>query len=174
MACFLGHDGGIHTSAMDSPRYVVVSDLSQQVWFLQGQILVVVPRSNSVGPVTVTIIPCKYPECLKKDKGIPIYLGINQPEMCLCCEDVGGKPELQLKNQKIMDLYNQAKPVKPFLFYHQRTGNTSTFESVAFPGWFIASSETNQPIFLTSELGNIYNTAFQLDFKEFSPSSSSL
>ena len=64
-----------------------------------------------------------------------------------------------------MDLYNQAKPVKPFLFYHEMTGRTSTFESVAFPGWFIASSETNQPIFLISELGNVYNTAFQLDFK---------
>ena len=42
-------------------------------------------------------MPCKYPECLEKDEGIPIYLGIKQPEMCLCCEDVGGKPELQLK-----------------------------------------------------------------------------
>ena len=64
-----------------------------------------------------------------------------------------------------MDLYNQAKPVKPFLFYHETTGRISTFESVAFPGWFIASSETRQPIFLTSELGNVYNIGFQLDFK---------
>ncbi|XP_006056058.2 interleukin-36 gamma isoform X2 [Bubalus bubalis] len=165
MACFLGRDGEVHTSAMDNPRHAVVSDLSQQVWFLQGQTLMVVPRSNNVGPVIVTVIPCKYLESLQKDKGSPIYLGIKQPEMCLCCEDVGGKPELQLKNQKIMDLYNQAKPVKPFLFYHETTGRISTFESVAFPGWFIASSETRQPIFLTSELGNMYNIGFQLDFK---------
>ncbi|XP_068822903.1 interleukin-36 gamma [Capricornis sumatraensis] len=150
---------------MDRPRPVVVSDLSQQVWLLQGQTLVVVPRSNNVGPVTVTIMPCKYPESLEKSKGVPIYLGIKQPEMCLYCEDIGGNPTLQLKNQKILELYNQAEPVKPFLFYHETTGRTSTFESVAFPGWFIASSETNQPIFLTSEPGNMYNTAFQLDFK---------
>ncbi|XP_005686731.3 PREDICTED: interleukin-36 gamma isoform X2 [Capra hircus] len=156
----------LEREAMDRPRPVVVSDLSQQVWLLQGQTLVVVPRSNNVGPVTVTIMPCKYPESLEKGKGVPIYLGIKQPEMCLYCEDIGGKPALQLKNQKILDLYNHAEPVKPFLFYHETTGRTSTFESVAFPGWFIASSETNQPIFLTSELGNMYNTAFQLDFKE--------
>ncbi|XP_055256931.1 interleukin-36 gamma-like [Moschus berezovskii] len=174
MACVLGDDGGAHSAAMDHPRPVVVSDLSQQVWLLQGQTLVAVPRSNNVGPVTVTIMPCKYPESLEKDKGVPIYLGIEQPEMCLYCDDIGGQPKLHLKNQKIMDLYNQAKPVKPFLFYHEMIGRTSTFESVAFPGWFIASSETNQPIFLTSELGNMYNTAFQLDFKELSPSNYSL
>ncbi|KAB0380467.1 hypothetical protein FD755_008251, partial [Muntiacus reevesi] len=165
MARMMGADGRIHTSAMDHPRPVVVSDWNQQVWILQGQTLVAVPWSNNVGPVTVTIMPCKYPESLEKDKGIPIYLGIKQPEMCLYCEDIGGKPKLQLKSQKIMDLYNQAKPVKPFLFYHEMTGRTSTFQSVAFPGWFIASSETNQPIFLISELGSVYNTAFQLDFK---------
>ncbi|XP_065783371.1 interleukin-36 gamma isoform X1 [Muntiacus reevesi] len=156
----------VEHEAMDHPRPVVVSDWNQQVWILQGQTLVAVPWSNNVGPVTVTIMPCKYPESLEKDKGIPIYLGIKQPEMCLYCEDIGGKPKLQLKSQKIMDLYNQAKPVKPFLFYHEMTGRTSTFQSVAFPGWFIASSETNQPIFLISELGSVYNTAFQLDFKE--------
>nr|CAI9706440.1 unnamed protein product [Rangifer tarandus platyrhynchus] len=155
----------VEHEAMDCPRPAVVSDWNQQVWILQGQTLVAVPWSNSVVPVTVTIIPCKYPEFLEKDKGIPIYLGIKQPEMCLYCEDIGGKPKLQLKNQKIMDLYNQAEPVKPFLFYRKIIGMTSTFESVAFPGWFIASSEKNQPIFLISELGNVYNTAFQLDFK---------
>ncbi|KAB1256944.1 Interleukin-36 gamma, partial [Camelus dromedarius] len=117
------------------------------------------------GAVTATIVPCKYPEALEQGKGTPIYVGIENPEMCLCCEDIGGQPTLQLKEQKIMDLYNQAKPVKPYLFYHTRMGRTSTFESVAFPGWFIASSEKGQPIILTSDLGTTHNTAFNLDFK---------
>ena len=54
--------------------------------------------------------------------------------------------------------------MKPFLFYHVKTGRTSTFESVAFPGWFIASSERGQPIFLTSDQGAVHNTAFNIDF----------
>lgn len=72
---------------------------------------------------------------------------------------------LTFQVEKILDLYDQAAPVKPFLFYHDKKGRTSTFESVAFPGWFIASSEIGQPIFLTSELGKAYNTEFDLSIK---------
>ncbi|XP_008577550.1 PREDICTED: interleukin-36 gamma, partial [Galeopterus variegatus] len=138
------------------------SDLNQQVWILQGQTLVTVPRSNSVSPVTIAVVTCKHLTSFEQGKGSPIYLGIQKPEMCLFCEDVGGKPTLQLKEQKIMDLYNQPEPVKPFLFYHAKTGSTSTFESVAFPGWFIASLEIGQPICITSDQGQSHNTAFNL------------
>uniref|UniRef100_A0A8C3WEZ0 Interleukin-1 n=1 Tax=Catagonus wagneri TaxID=51154 RepID=A0A8C3WEZ0_9CETA len=117
--------------------------------------------------VTVTVVPCKYPESLEQGKGIPIYMGTENPEMCLYCQDVGGQPTLQLKEQKIMDLYNQAEPVKPFLFYHSKNGSTSSFESVAFPGWFVASSERGQPVVLTSDLGRRYNTDFNLNFRFF-------
>ncbi|XP_053445998.1 interleukin-36 gamma isoform X1 [Nycticebus coucang] len=140
-----------------------VSDLSQQVWVLQGETLVAIPRSDSVVPVTVVVTTCKYPEALEQGKGDPIYLGIQNPEMCLFCEDAGGQPSLKLKEQKIMELYNQDKPVKPFLFYRVKTGRTSTFESVAFPGWFIASSKGKQPLFLTSDQGQSFNTAFDLN-----------
>ncbi|XP_037382756.1 interleukin-36 gamma-like [Talpa occidentalis] len=148
------------------PQTAAVSDLSQQVWILQGDILVAVPRRADVTSVTVTVLPCKFPESLEQGKGIPIYLGIEQPEMCLSCEDIEGQPTLKLKAEKILDLYNQPGPVKPFLFYHEVTGRTSTFESVAFPGWFIASSaDQGQPIFLTSEQGTTHNTAFNLSFQ---------
>uniref|UniRef100_H0XG29 Interleukin-1 n=1 Tax=Otolemur garnettii TaxID=30611 RepID=H0XG29_OTOGA len=143
-----------------------ISDLSQQVWVLQGETLVVVPWSDGVVPVTVTVITCKYPEALEQGKGDPIYLGIRNPEMCLFCEDAGGQPTLKLKEQKIMELYYQAEPVKPFLFYRVKTGRTSTFESVAFPGWFIASSKGKQPLFLTSDQGQSFNTAFDLKINE--------
>uniref|UniRef100_A0A8C5K2E2 Interleukin-1 n=1 Tax=Jaculus jaculus TaxID=51337 RepID=A0A8C5K2E2_JACJA len=143
--------------------YRQLSDLDQQVWILHGQALVVVPRNKNVISVTVTIIACKYPESLEQNKGTPIYLGIKNPDMCLFCEDVDGQPTLQLKKEKIMDLYHKPEPVKPFLFYHIQTGGTSTFESVAFPGWFIASSKKGQPIFLTSDQGKFYNINFNLD-----------
>ncbi|XP_006900255.1 PREDICTED: interleukin-36 gamma-like [Elephantulus edwardii] len=147
---------------MFNPKTGKVSDLNHQVWTLQGDTLVAVPWSSSVDPVTVTLMPCKYPESYEQNKGIPIYLGIKNSEKCLSCEDVRGRPILQLKVENILDLYNQDKPVTPFLFYCDRKGRTSTFESVVFPGWFIASSSIGQPIFLTSELGETYNTDFDL------------
>uniref|UniRef100_A0A286XW66 Interleukin-1 n=1 Tax=Cavia porcellus TaxID=10141 RepID=A0A286XW66_CAVPO len=152
----------IPVSSRDVPLLGKVSDLDQQVWILQGQSLVSVPRSNNVASVTITILTCKYPESLEKGKGTPIYLEIQNPDMCLCCEKIEGQPTLLLKEQRILDLYNQPEPVKPFLFYHSHTGTTSTFESVAFPDWFIASSKKDNPIFLTADLGKSYNTNFNL------------
>ncbi|VCX31332.1 unnamed protein product [Gulo gulo] len=139
--------------SLNQPHTGEVSDLNQQVWVLQGQTIVTVPRSNSVTPVTVTVVPCKYPELLEQGRGVPIYLGIENPEMCLSCEDIEGQPTLQLKEEKILRLYNEVEPVDPFLFYRLEIGSTSTFESVAFPGWFIASSDSGHPIFLTSHQG---------------------
>ncbi|KAG3268006.1 interleukin-36 gamma [Ictidomys tridecemlineatus] len=147
------------------PQTWEVSDRDQQVWILQGETLVMVPRSSNVTPATVTILPCKYPESLEQGRGVPIYLGTQDPDLCLFCEEVDRWPVLWLKEQNILDLYNQVEPVRPFLFYHSRDGNTSTFESVAFPGWLIASSQVGQPIFLTSDLGTTNNTNFYLNLK---------
>ncbi|XP_044910497.1 interleukin-36 gamma isoform X5 [Felis catus] len=83
--------------SMNKPQTGEVSDLNQQVWILQDQTIVTVPRTDSVTPVTVTVVPCKYPEYLEQGRGIPIYMGIENPEMCLSCEDIGGQPTLQLK-----------------------------------------------------------------------------
>ncbi|XP_042837906.1 interleukin-36 gamma-like isoform X2 [Panthera tigris] len=149
-------------TAVNKPQTGEVSDLNQQVWILQDQTIVTVPRTDSVTPVTVTVVPCKYPEYLEQGRGIPIYMGIENPEMCLSCEDIGGQPTLQLKEEEILDLYNEVAPVEPFLFYHSKDGRTSTFESVAFPGWFIASSEIRHPLFLTSDLGGKNNVNFNL------------
>ncbi|KAM5227792.1 interleukin-36 gamma-like [Ctenodactylus gundi] len=151
--------------ARHNPLLGTISDLDQQVWVLQGQTLVTVPRSTGVASVTITVIPCKYPQSLEQGKGDPIYLGIQNPDMCLCCEEIEGQPTLQLKEQKIMDLYSQPGPVKPFLFYNNQIGSTSTFESVAFPGWFIASYKKYHPVFLTSEQGQSYNINFNLDLE---------
>ncbi|XP_045143088.1 interleukin-36 gamma isoform X1 [Echinops telfairi] len=155
-------DDSAKKEVMARPEFGKITDLNHQVWFLQGDTLVAIPGSTNVSPVTVTFMPCQYPELFEKDKGIPIYLGIKTPERCLSCEDVQGQPTLKLKEEKILDLYNKDKPVMPFLFYHDKKGRTSTFESVAFPGQFIASSARGQPIFLTSKRGETYNTEFDL------------
>ncbi|XP_008070684.1 interleukin-36 gamma-like [Carlito syrichta] len=155
-----------HQSVAITVKTGEVNDLNQHVWTLQGETLVAFPRSDSVAPVTITVMVCRYPETLEKGKGDPIYLGIQNPERCLCCEDVGGQPTLKLKGQNIKELTDQDKPVKPFLFYRAKTGRTSTLESVAFPGWFIATSNGGKPIFLTSDLGKSHNTAFVLNIRD--------
>ncbi|XP_003417498.1 interleukin-36 alpha-like [Loxodonta africana] len=138
-----------------------IQDISHQVWFFQDQTLTAVPRKNCMVPVTVTLISCKCPETLEKDKGNPIYLGLKEPELCLFCEKVKDQPTLQLKEQNIMDLYYENEPVKPFLFYHSQSGRTSTFESVAFPGWFIAvCSQGGCPVIVTQDVGKTYITDF--------------
>ncbi|XP_059114781.1 interleukin-36 gamma-like [Peromyscus eremicus] len=151
-----------YPSVRSSAQTGKVSDLNQQVWILRGQSLVAVPQNNNIAPAIIAVLPCKYPESLEQGKGIPIYLGIQNPDKCLFCEEVDGQPTLQLKEENILDLYNNPEPVKPFLFYHTQTGTTSTFESVAFPGNFIASSKNGQSIFLTSEQGKYHNINFNL------------
>ncbi|XP_070092285.1 interleukin-36 alpha-like isoform X1 [Equus przewalskii] len=139
-----------------------IQDNNHLVWFLQGQTLLSVPGKHDKVPATVAIVPCKCLETLEKDRGNPIYLGVKEPEFCLFCTKVGDQPTLELKKQNIMELYNRPEPVKPFLFYHNQTGRTSTFESVAFPGWFIAACATGDcPLILTQELGKAYITDFE-------------
>uniref|UniRef100_A0A8C3WFY9 Interleukin-1 n=1 Tax=Catagonus wagneri TaxID=51154 RepID=A0A8C3WFY9_9CETA len=138
-----------------------IQDVNHQVWVLQDQTLKAIPRKDNVVPATVTLIPCNHTEALEEDRGSLVYLGLKEPELCLFCTKVDERPTLQLKEQKIMDLYNQAEPVKPFLFYHSKNGSTSSFESVAFPGWFIASCpNAGCPLTITQELGKSYTTDF--------------
>ncbi|XP_043324733.1 interleukin-36 alpha-like isoform X1 [Cervus elaphus] len=143
------------------PVLVDIQDVNHLVWVLQDQTLTAVPRKDQMDPVTVTLISCKYTETLEKGRGNPVYLGLKEPELCLFCTKVKGQPVLQLQEQNIMDLYHQTEPVKPFLFYHDQKGRASSFESVAFPGWFIGScSNGSCPVIITQELGKIYTTDF--------------
>ncbi|XP_069349967.1 interleukin-36 alpha-like [Eulemur rufifrons] len=145
------------------PLPMNIQDINHRVWVLQGQTLIAVPRKHHTVPVTISLVTCQHLETLEKDRGNPIYLGLKEPELCLFCTKDGEWPTLQLKEQNIMDLYNEPKPVKPFLFYHSQSGRNCTFESVAFPGWFIAvSSEGGYPLILTQELGKAHVTDFAL------------
>lgn len=60
-----------------------------------------------------------------------------------------------------MALYREKSAQEPFLFLRSVEGSTSSFQSFAYPGWFIAtSSEVGQPVTLTQERGKTYNTNF--------------
>ena len=63
-----------------------------------------------------------------------------------------------------MNLYKEEKPQKAFLFYHGIEGSTSVFQSVFYPGWFIATSSTaRQTVILTQQRGEANNTNFYLE-----------
>ncbi|XP_004633276.1 interleukin-36 alpha [Octodon degus] len=149
--------------SMALPFYRHVSDLNQRVWVLQGQTLIMAPRKANTVPVIVGLYPCPHLETLEKDRGKPMYLGLQEPQCSLLCTKIGGQPVLQLNERTIRNLYHYPEPEKPFLFYHNEVGSTSTFESAAFLGWFIAADSTGQsPVVMTQEVGKTFVTEFVL------------
>lgn len=54
-----------------------------------------------------------------------------------------------------MELYRSPEDSKGFTFYRRDTGLTSSFESAAFPGWFLCTEpEADQPLGLTQLPGD--------------------
>ncbi|XP_040601228.1 interleukin-36 beta isoform X2 [Mesocricetus auratus] len=146
------------------PRTYKIHDSQQMVWVLTGNSLMAVPASNNVKPVVLSLIACRDSEFQDAAKGNLVLLGIESKSLCLFCAEISGTPTLQLKNVDIMEMYNVDKVQKAYLFYHSKEGSTSTFQSVSYPGWFIASSSTaRQAIILTQQRGEANNTNFYLE-----------
>ncbi|CAK7297948.1 Interleukin-36 receptor antagonist protein [Vulpes lagopus] len=79
----------------------------------------------------------------------PVILGVQGGSQCLSC-GTGQEPTLKLEPVNIMELYLGAKESKSFTFYRRDTGLTSSFESAAYPGWFLCTvPEADQPLRLT-------------------------
>ncbi|XP_051022981.1 interleukin-36 beta [Acomys russatus] len=134
------------------------------VWVLNGNSLTAVPASNNAKPVILNLIACRDTELQDVEKGNLVFLGIKSKNLCLFCKEIDGKPTLQLKDVDIMDVYNESKAPKAFLFYHGTEGSTSVFQSVSYPGWFIATSPTaRQTVTLTQKRGEVNNTNFYLE-----------
>ncbi|XP_008592961.1 PREDICTED: interleukin-36 beta [Galeopterus variegatus] len=146
----------------EHPRSFSIRDSLHMVWVLDGNSLIAVPDSSNIQPVTLDLLPCRDTEFSDEEKGNLVYLGINGRDLCLFCAEIQNWPTLQLKEKNIMDLYLESKAQKPFLFFHNKEGSTSAFQSASYPGWFIASSTAGQPIVLTQERGQTNNTDFYL------------
>ncbi|XP_054431512.1 interleukin-36 receptor antagonist protein [Pteronotus mesoamericanus] len=79
----------------------------------------------------------------------PVILGVQGGSQCLSC-GTEQEPTLKLEAVDIMELYHSDKDSKSFTFYRRDTGLTSSFESAAFPGWYLCTmSEADQPLRLT-------------------------
>ncbi|XP_072492870.1 interleukin-36 alpha-like [Notamacropus eugenii] len=133
--------------------FLTIRDINQQVLVLQEKTLIAVPEDEHVTQISLATTPCR-DESLEKGKGNPIYLGTEGHKLCLCCVESEGQPILKLEERDIMELYHTPKAEKSFVFYQNATYNISTFESAAYPGWFISSSvEKRKPITLTKDVG---------------------
>ncbi|XP_036167560.1 interleukin-36 beta-like isoform X3 [Myotis myotis] len=144
---------------VEHPGTFSIRDPLQMVWELEGETLIAVPSSKKVKPATIFSVPCTDPD-ISNEKGSPIFLGVKE-DLCLFCAEIEGRPTLQLKKESIMKLYEEKKAQKSFLFLRGIEGSTSTFQSVACLGWFIAtSSQVGQPVTLTNDRGKTYNTNF--------------
>ncbi|XP_068957459.1 interleukin-36 alpha-like [Petaurus breviceps papuanus] len=138
---------------LEEPSFLEIRDIYQHVLVLQGKTLIAVPEDEMVNPITLMSTPCR-DESLDKGKGNPIYLGIADHELCLCCAESGGEPILKLEDEDIMELYHSQNTEKSFVFYHNNNGMFSTFESAAYPGWFTCSSRENgKPLMMTKDNG---------------------
>lgn len=81
-----------------------------------------------------------------------VLLGIHGGKLCLACVKVGDETRLQLEEVNITDLNMTTEQKKRYTFIRSDSGPTSTFESVAFPGWFLCTTlEADQPVSLTNE-----------------------
>ncbi|KAM8787437.1 LOW QUALITY PROTEIN: interleukin-36 receptor antagonist protein [Rhynchonycteris naso] len=79
----------------------------------------------------------------------PVILGIQGGSRCLSC-GAGQELTLKLEPMDIMELYRSPEDSRGFTLYRWDTGLTSTFESAAFPGWFLCTApEADQPLSLT-------------------------
>lgn len=158
------HFDNINKGVQAFPSTYRVHDSQHKAWVLAGNSLTAVPASNNVKSVILSLIACRDMEFQDEKKGNLVFLGIEGRSLCLFCAEIEGKPALQLKDVDIMDLYNEKKAQKAFLFYHGIEGSTSVFQSVLYPGWFIATSSTaRQTVILTQERGEANNTNFYLE-----------
>ncbi|XP_005890051.1 PREDICTED: interleukin-36 receptor antagonist protein [Bison bison bison] len=79
----------------------------------------------------------------------PVILGVHGGSQCLSC-GTGQEPTLKLEPVNIMELYHSAEKSKKFTFYRRDRGLTSSFESAAYPGWFLCTvPEADQPLQIT-------------------------
>uniref|UniRef100_A0A8D0EA71 Interleukin-1 n=1 Tax=Salvator merianae TaxID=96440 RepID=A0A8D0EA71_SALMN len=117
------------------PRLFRLWDINQKFLFLLNNILIAAPQNFNATPTALT----------------HFYNILH----CLLVLANDGFLFSQKKN--IMDLYNKRDEFKSYTFYSKTDGNddTCSFESAAFPGWYISTSpEPDQPVGLSQQGGS--------------------
>ncbi|XP_058523379.1 interleukin-36 receptor antagonist protein isoform X2 [Ochotona princeps] len=120
------------------------------------------PLISSLGPEgeEISVVPNRSLDARLS----PVILGVQGGSKCLSC-GMEQEPTLKLEPVNIMELYLDAKESKSFTFYRRDMGLTSSFESAAYPGWFLCTvPEADQPVRLAQIPDNAAGDAPIMDF----------
>ncbi|KAK9395130.1 interleukin-36 receptor antagonist protein-like [Crotalus adamanteus] len=146
------------------PRLFKLWDIDEKYLFLVNNVLVADVKSSNSPEQLMAVLPNT---SLDKPRQ-PIFMGPENKNSCLSCVKSGnGQYQLELKEKAIKDLYWDPKNAKAFTFYSKSDGNgdTCSFESAEFPGWFLStSSEAKKPLGL-SQKGGPQNVLFYFERK---------
>ncbi|XP_003417541.1 interleukin-1 receptor antagonist protein-like [Loxodonta africana] len=93
-----------------------------------------------------------------------MFLGIHEGKLWLACVKSGEKNTLQLEEVNITDVGRNKEEAKRFAFTRSQNGSITSFESAAYPGWFLCTeSEGDGPVSLTNEPGDTTRFYFHAD-----------
>ncbi|AUI80615.1 IL-1 receptor antagonist [White-tailed deer poxvirus] len=127
-------------------------DVNQKIFYLRNNQLVAghIQDNSLAEKITAKLIG-----------GNGIFLGVKNGEKSLECIKNGDKVTLSLSDKKTNSLDESQD--KRFAFIRSDNGPTITFESLAFPGWFLCTSSGDgiEPVGLTykdddNDENNIY------------------
>nr|XP_020667989.1 interleukin-1 family member 10-like [Pogona vitticeps] len=147
----------------EGPRLYRIWDVSQKTIKLMENRLIATPRSSNEPEQLIRVLP----NANLDPKMQPIFMAPNDTHSISCIKS-GSHPQLQLVEQKIVELYKKKENLLSFSFYSKTDGSleTCSFESAEFPGWFLSTSrEPNKPVGL-SQQGGTENTLFYFERKE--------
>ncbi|XP_061448605.1 interleukin-1 receptor antagonist protein-like isoform X1 [Rhineura floridana] len=145
----------VHNEVLDKPWFYKIWDVDQKFLFLHNNMVLAAPRDSNSPDYLFTVTPNS--GIKEKENIFPIFIGTHNGARTLSCvESGGGQPQLNLEDRGIMDLYREKQELKSFTFFCKSGSSkeTGSFQSAAFPGWFIStSSEPNKPISLSHQGG---------------------
>ncbi|XP_078235877.1 interleukin-1 family member 10-like isoform X1 [Pogona vitticeps] len=147
----------------EGPRFYRIWDVNQKTIILMNNRLIATPRSSNKPEQLIYVLPNTNLDPEKQ----PIFMAPNN-RRSLSCIKSGSRPQLQLVEQNIVELYKKKEKLSSFSFYSKTDGSleTCSFESAEFPGWFLSTSrEPNKPVGL-SQQGGTENTLFYFERKE--------
>uniref|UniRef100_A0A8C8VLV4 Interleukin-1 n=1 Tax=Pelusios castaneus TaxID=367368 RepID=A0A8C8VLV4_9SAUR len=148
-------DGEVFIESLPGPFLFTMRDTKQKVIHLQGPNLVAKEASNA-DPEKLSVVP----NLFIQGKQYPIILGVQGGDRCLSC-GTSAPPKLQLEDKKIMDLFKDKEQSTRFTFHNIVEGSTRRFESAAYPGWFLCTSQKNsEPVGITDQPGTTEITEF--------------
>uniref|UniRef100_A0A8B9TRY4 Interleukin-1 n=1 Tax=Anas platyrhynchos TaxID=8839 RepID=A0A8B9TRY4_ANAPL len=96
--------------------------------------------------------------------GMPVALGIKGYKLYMSCVMSGSEPVLQLEEADVMRDIDSAELTR-FIFYRldSPAEGTTRFESAAFPGWFICTSQQSwQPVGITNQPDQVNIATYKL------------